>query len=212
MRLRTLGAAVAALLAVAGLAGCRTNVGTAAVVNGHRISESDVNHYVRPQGADPAFVAQVQKSGQTLPAPRSFILHYLIQEQVFERTLAYLGHVPSEGTLASYHDAAVRTFTQIQATGSALDREITRNFTKAGMTADFTSVFLRTSELEYAIIKSKHLTQLSQLAALVKRAGVQVSVSPRYGRWKPNQLALSQTVSTPAYLSVQPGAPNQGSG
>jgi hypothetical protein len=203
VRTRILTVVVATTLAVAGLAGCRTNVGTAATVGGHRITESDVNGYITPNGADASVAAAAKKNNQVV-SPRSQALQYLIQEQVFEKTLASLGKVPSAAQLASLHDDAASVLLQTNLSGSALDRAIRKGLPSSGISARFVKTYLRVQELEYAIISSRRLTQLSQLVALVKKAHVPISVSPRYGKWDPNRLGLDGKATVPSYLTVQP--------
>lgn len=199
VKLRKTSAVVVAALAVAGLAGCKTNVGTAATVNGSRITESDVNDFVTPTGS--------QNGGQTVP-PRTLVLEFLVQEKVFENTLRALSkthQLPSEGVLASYHDAAASVLFQTSLTGKELDAAIAKGLPKSGVRASFAKTYLRASELEYAIIKGQKLNQLPDLVAVVKKAGVHVSVAPRYGTWRPASLSIDGKVPTPAYLSVAPG-------
>lgn len=187
-----------AVLAVAGLAGCKTNVGTAATVDGHRITESDVNNYVTPTGS--------QNGGQTVP-PRTLVLEFLVQQRIFEQTLRYLAKdhkLPSEGVLASYHDAAASVLFQTSLTGKGLDAAIAKGLPKSGVRASFAATYLRATELEYAIIKSQKLNQLSDLVALVKKAGVDVSVAARYGTWHEESLSIDGKPPTPGYLSVAP--------
>jgi hypothetical protein len=201
VRLRTLSAVLAAVLATAGLTACRTNVGTAASINGSRITDSDVNDYVTPTGADAAVAA----NSQTV-SPRSQVLQFLIQQQVFIRTLKSFGKVPSDAQLAASHDEAASVLLQTQLTGAALDHAIRQGLPKSGIKPGFVKVYLRTQELEFAIIKSRQLTQLPELLALIKKAGVHVSVSPRYGKWSPSTLGLDGKAAVPSYLTVQPGA------
>jgi hypothetical protein len=203
---RLLIAIVAGLLAVTGLTACRTNVGTAATVSGQQISESAVGDYITPTGPASSVVANAKTQGQTV-SPRSEVLHYLILEKVFEQTLQHNGGVPSAGQLASYHDQAASLLLQTSLTGSDLDRQLRTGLTSSGVAEKFAPVFLRVEELEYALISRQHLSQLSELVALVKKAGVTVSVNPRYGQWSTDQLGLVGGVPTPAYLSVQPSAP-----
>jgi hypothetical protein len=205
VRLRTLGAVLAAVLATAGLAGCRTNVGTAATIDGHRITESDVNGYVTPSGPDAGVAANASKNNQVV-SPRSQVLQFLIQEQVFSRTLASLGKRPTEAQLAASHDQAASVLLQTELTGAALDRAIRTGLPKSGIEAKFVKVYLRVQELEYAIIQSRQLTQLPELLALIKKADVKVSVNPRYGKWSPRSLGLDGKAAVPSYLTVQPGA------
>ncbi len=58
MRLRKLTAAALAVLAVTGLTACKSKAGVAAVIDGHRISESDLSDYVNRTGPDPTAVQQ----------------------------------------------------------------------------------------------------------------------------------------------------------
>lgn len=205
MRLRRLSAAAAAVVATAALAGCHTNVGVAATVGNHRITESEVNDYLTPKGVDPSVAANARSQGQTV-SPRTQVLQYLIQEQVFEQTLASFGSVPSAGRLAATHDDAASTLLQTQLAGAALDKAVRTGLPTSGISASFTSTFLRVQELEYAIITAKRLQQLPQLIALIRKAHVHVSVSARYGTWDPAHLALNATVPVPTYLKIQPGA------
>jgi hypothetical protein len=194
-------ALVIAAVAVAGLSGCRTNVGTAATVNGSKISESDVGKYITAEGVDPSLAAQA--NGQ-VKSPRSQVLEFLIQQRVFERTLDTIGGVPSDTALSASHDEAASVLSQTQLSGAAFDTEIGRELVRAGVKSDFLRVFLRVQELEYAIIKRRSLTQLSELLTLIRKAGVTVSVSPRYGKWDANTLSLDGKPAVPSYLSVQP--------
>jgi hypothetical protein len=201
VRLRILTVAAGATLVAAGLAGCRTNVGSAASVGGERITESVVNSYITRAGAAPSVAAQAAKSGVS---PRSQVLQYLIQEQVFEQTLAANGRVPTVGQLAATHDAAASVLLQTSLTGRALDDAIKKGLPTSGISPKFVAKYLRVQELEYALIKSKRLTQLSELLALIKKADIPVSVSARYGQWDPKSLSVTTAKSTPSYLELQP--------
>jgi hypothetical protein len=204
VRLRTLSAVLAAVLATVGLTGCRTNIGTAATVDGVRITDSDVTRYVTPRGPDASIAANASKSNQVV-SPRSQVLQFLIQQQVFTRTLKYLGKVPSNAQLAASHDEAASVLLQTQLTGGALDRAIRKGLPSSGIDPDFAKVYLRVQELEFAIIQSKQLTQLPELIAIIKKAHVPVSVSPRYGKWNSAGLGLDGKAAVPSYLTVQPG-------
>lgn len=208
MKLRILGAALAATLTVTGLASCRTNVGTAAVVNGHRITESDVTDYLTPTGPDPSYAAQAEQSGQSLVPPRTQILQVLIYEQLFERALAktHNGNVPSEGEIAALHDKAAASIMQTPLTGNALDRELRRELPKQGIEADFVPTLLRFEELEYAVVTDNKISSSDQLVAVLKRSGARVRVGARYGTWDTATLSLDGKPVVPAYLHVQSAA------
>jgi hypothetical protein len=209
VRVRTLSAVVVAVLAVAGLAGCRTNVGTAATVGGHRITESDVNGYITPTGVSSSAAAQARSQRQAVPSPRSLVLQFLIQQQLFEQTLKHLGIAYSEGSLAGSHDKAAQLLLQTSLGGAALDAAIEKQLPSSGVQKSFRAVFLRVEELEYLLIQRRQLSQLSELVALVKAAKVSVSVSARYGTWQPNKLILDGTPAVPSYLTVQNAAAGQ---
>jgi hypothetical protein len=204
VRRRIVITALAATLAVTGLAGCRTNVGVAARVAGDRITESDVNGYLAPGGVDPSLAAQAKTQGQQVIPPRTQVLQFLIQEKVFEKTLDDLGVRPTPGQLAASHDAAARLLLHTQLTGAALDAAIDKQLPSSGIKKSFRPTFLRVEELEYTLIQKRKLTQLSELVTLIKQAKISVSVNPRYGKWIPNQLSLDGKPVVPPYLSVQP--------
>jgi hypothetical protein len=204
VKLRIVTVAVAATLAVTGLAGCRTNVGTAASVGGQRITESKVNGFLTPQGPDKS----TSQNGQTV-SPRAQVLQVLVQEKVFERTLQSIRpdhSVPSAGQLAALHDAAANVLLQTSLTGAALDKALRQGLPHSGIKTSFADTYLRVQELEYSIIKAKRLTRLPELLALIKKARVHVSVNPRYGTWDIKNLAVNTAGSIPSYLSVQPGS------
>jgi len=200
-RRRIVPAVVAVVLATTLLAGCKSNVGAAARVDGTRISESDVNQYVSPKGVASDVAAQA--NGQQ-PAPRSQILHYLVQAQLFEHVLAHFGIHPTDGQLEAQHDAAAQTLLQTQLAGADLDRTLDRQLPRAGIRSSFRSRFLRTLELEYLIIRDRKLTQFSQLLAVVQQARVKVSVSPRYGTWDAKNLQLNGQPPLPSFVTQQP--------
>ncbi len=204
MRLRILTTALAATLAVAGLAGCRTNVGVAARVGDVRITESDVNGYVTPTGIPASASAQAKAANQTVRSPRSQVLQFLIQEQIFEQTLKYVGVRPTAGQLAAAHDPAAGLLLGTQLNGAALDNAIRKQLPGSGVKPKFLATFLRVQELEYTLIQKRQLKQLSELLALIKKAKITVSVSQRYGTWSPANLSLDGKPVIPSYLSVQP--------
>ena len=70
------------------LTGCDTKVGTAAVVNGHRITESGRG---RPAGASPADPGQ---------ATERSALEWQIREQLFQAAFAKTGGMPSDTRLS----------------------------------------------------------------------------------------------------------------
>lgn len=203
-----LAAIGAAVLAVVGLTGCHTNIGTAAWVNTHRITESAVNTYVSPAGISQKALSQAKSQGGSIPPPRTFVLQFLVQEQVFAQTLQHFKIPYTEGGLAATHDAAASLLLNTQLAGSNLDAIIDKQLPSSGVRRSFRDVFLRVLELEYRVVKSKHLTQFSQLPPLVKQAKVSVWVSPRYGSWHWNSLSISGN-TVPSYLSLHSAGSTQ---
>jgi hypothetical protein len=202
VRLRKLTAAALAVLAVTGLTACKSKAGVAAVIDGHRISESDVTKYVTHTGPSSETVQQAAAQGQQV-LPKSTVVHYLVQVQVFERVLARNGGVPSDAELASLRDQAAATLLQISATGRQLDDYVNSNIAASGFSRRFPSLLFRAVELEMALISRSHATRLSELAAVVGKAHLAVSVNPRYGKWEPSQVAVSNpAAAVPSFVKL----------
>ncbi len=197
-------APIALLLALACvlLASCRTNVGVAAHVNGSTITESQVGKYISSSGVDTAYAAQLQQQGTSAAPSRTVVLQLLIQDQLFDRALATNGGVPSQGVLAALSQ---RSRTLLSGGGPApTNAQLRTELAKAGITASFLPQFLDAIEKEYLLVQRLGLTQQSQLAAVVKKAGADVTVSPRYGTWKPDQLAIDggKGQGVPAFVNL----------
>jgi hypothetical protein len=190
VRFRRLGAAAAVVLAVGSLAACRTNVGTAATVDGHRITESDVNDYITPD----AGVSLQQSGGGTFTeAPRSFVVRELIEDRLFRKLLANTpGGAPSDAKLDSqvHTDLAGKT-----------QRQVARSIGLRGFTDDFLIIFFRVEELGHALGTAQQ--NGANLTALAKSLNFPVSVSARYGSWNQAKLNFNGTPAVPGYLSLQ---------
>jgi hypothetical protein len=202
VRVRIVAAAAAAALAVAGLTGCQSGVGSAASVGSHKIGESSVDNNVTPSGVSPSAAAQAQAAGQTIPPPKGQVLSLLIQQELFERTLDNTGGVPSDAQLTASQDTATKTLTG--QTVSAADLE--KTLPEFGVKASFVPTYLRVLELEYALVERKKLTQLTDLVTLIDKQNLPVTVNPRYGTWKPSALSVSGTAAVPGFLDVQSAA------
>lgn len=199
---RRLTVAAVAILAVAGLAGCRTNVGTAATVNGHRFSESDVTTYLTRTGPAASASAAAKANNQEIE-PRVLVLQTLVSVKVYEATLARNGGLPSNAQLASYHDAAAKLLLQSQQTGDQFDKSFRSVLVADGIRTSLLPQFNRQQELEYTLINRLKLTQLSGLVAAVRKAKVHVSVSARYGTWDVSTLSVSDAGRVPSFLKLR---------
>ena len=203
-------AAAAAVLAVAGLAGCRSNVGAAAVVDGHRISESDVHSYLDPAGPSAATVAQAAQNGQTI-VPKSVVLNTLVQERVFGDALTRTqGGLPSPSTLAANHDQAASALTGQSITGAQLDAQIARNLAAEGVRAGLQTVVQRVIDLEYALVVRLNPKSQADFAAAIAQHHISVSVNGAYGAWSPADLGVlnGSSKTAPDFLTLQSGAPS----
>lgn len=206
-RRRIVPAVAAAALAATLLAGCQTNVGSAARVDGTRISESDVNQYVDPKGV-PADVQSQAASQNVRVAPRSTVLSFLIMEQVFSKTLERNNIRVTDGELAALHDEAGSQLLQAQLSGSSLDSRLEKALSRFAIKPAFAARVLRTRELELVLEQKKNVASQSALVALLKPVASRVSVTPRYGTWDAQQLALNNEPVLPSFVTEQrvPGA------
>lgn len=193
MRSRVPVAAAVLILAVAGLAGCQSNVGTAAKVNGNRISESTVDSYVRPAGQSSDAIAKAESQGSSLLPAKTIIVQYLVQRQVFRETLAANKELPSATALERVNTGE---------TESALRTELP----PVGVDKSFAPVVLETDRLREVLIEKLNIKTVQDAAAAVRKAGVTASVNPRYGKWQPDQLVVDSTASVPPYLQLQTSA------
>lgn len=195
VRVRSLTAAAAAVLAVALLAGCRTNVGVAANADGQQISESQVSSYVTPQ-SKPVSIQSTQV------APKPFVLDILIGEQFYRAVLAAApGGAPSDGQVSNMVDSYLAGRTPQQAV---------EGFGIHGYTPDFAQHVLVYSEL--GSLLNKKVQQGVDVTGIARKVDFPVSVNPRYGTWDQTNYMLSTTPSAglPGFVSFQPPPPGTG--
>jgi hypothetical protein len=156
-----------------GLAGCDSKAGTAAVVDGHRISEKELSRYV-PAGAQPIQGGD----GSSTPA-KNLVLQYLVRNQVIPLLLAAAG--------APVTDAQLEAGKAKVLAGSS-EAELTKQVTAAGLSARFEPVVVRNREL-LDVVNAK-LTTAKQFNDALAKVKDKVSISPRYGSWDAAHLAL----------------------
>lgn len=203
VRFRKIGACAVALLAASGLAACRTKAGAAAVVDGHRIAQSDVNKYIAAGFTPPSASPGAQQS----QAPRVIVLNTLIEARLMSRLLGSLGVVPSDGDLRGLHDEAYSVQLGAQETGAQADASLNSALTKAGLKASFTEAFVRALELKQAVIDKIKAQRQSDIANAVTKLGVSVSVSGRYGTWSAADASLVE-YTPPAGVQLATAAPS----
>ena len=194
-----------AALVLAGLSACSSSkAGAAAFVGDHRIDEADVNTYVVPGFTVPSANAQQQQQQQT--PPRVIALNSLIQVELMTQLLdKSLGGVPSEAELAALHDEALATVFGIQQTGQDADAALRDLVARSGLKESFVPVVVQQGELTMAVVKKINAQRQSDIANAVKKAGIPVTVNPRYGSWSVADAAISGPV-LPSFLTLGPTA------
>jgi hypothetical protein len=186
---------VGAVLAVAGLAGCKTNVGTAAVIDGHRVTESDVNSYLTAGSQpvsqrDPATGATVQIS------PRSFVVSELINEKLgfkILKAIPSISNVTQTQLEAKLHDDLA---------GKSVS-QVAEQLGLHGYTTAFYEIILRVQEIS-GLLRTAQSNGVD-VSAVFSKISLPVSVSPRYGHWDSVNLRFTSGATVPGYLDVRPG-------
>jgi hypothetical protein len=202
VRLRHVVACGLAALVLAGLSACSTKAGAAAFVDDHRINESDVNTYVVPGFT----VASGNTQQQQQTPPRVIALNSLIQVELMTQLLdKSLGGVPSENELAALHDEALATVFGIQQTGEDADAALRDAVARSGLKETFIPVVVQQGELTLAVVKKINAQRQSDIANAVKKAGIPVTVSPRYGSWSVANAAITGP-ALPSFLTLGPTA------
>jgi hypothetical protein len=172
-RLRSLAVLPVLVLSCLGLVACDTKAGTAAVVDGHRITEKELSRYV-PPNAQPIPAAE----GVTTPA-KNFALQFLVRNEVFPLLLAAAGSPVTEAQLAQTRAAALEGTTE---------RELTEQIVASGLSEKFQPVVLRNRQL-LALLRAK-LTTDQQINDALSKIENKVSISPRYGSWDLRSLSV----------------------
>jgi hypothetical protein len=206
VRVRQLTVAALAVIAVSGLSACRSNVGAAAVIDGQRISESQVHKYLIRAGADPAVKSQAAQNGQVL-VPQSIAVNTLVQAKVYELVLRRTpGGLPSDAQLRSARDAAAQTLSGGQVSSAAdLIKAISSELGKEGLKANLLPAVVRSFDLEYAVINRIKAASSADLAKAVAAQHIKVSVNPAYGSWSAPDVTVvpPSGKSLPSFLTLQ---------
>ena len=165
--MRGVAAVAAAVLAVSGLAGCRTNVGVAATVEGHRITESQVNQYLTSK-SQPLKTSSQSGASQSVP-PRSFVLNILIKQRLYLALLRKTPKgVPSDGQIA----AAVQ-----QELKGRTDRQVAEGLGVKGYSDSFNRFILKFSVLGGQL--DSDVQAGVDVNSIVAKLKFPVSVNPR---------------------------------
>ncbi|HEU5270380.1 MAG TPA: hypothetical protein VFU36_10705 [Jatrophihabitans sp.] len=170
MRVRWLAAAALCALGALTLAGCDSKIGTAAEVNGSKISESDVSRYLDPAASDAS-------------QARSTALQYQIEQKLLTVALRNKNALPSDAELAKRHDQALSGLFNGQLSGSKATQALGTVLAQNGLKASFGEVLIRTVELEQSFTDAIHASGAQQAVAELTNQHIPVSVNPRYGSW-----------------------------
>jgi hypothetical protein len=176
VRIRSLAVLTALALGCLGLTACDSKAGMVAVVNGARISESQLAGYVSPN-AKPITATASDGSAVSIPA-RVFVLQYLIRNEVFPLLLARAGSPVSESELAAGRATAV----------GGDEQSLIKQIADVGLKPKFEEVLLRDRELT-ALVGEKLTTQQQVTDALAKVKNL-VTVNPRFGSWDESSLSV----------------------
>ena len=165
MRMRWLAAAAVCALGALSLTGCDSKIGTAAVVNGSKISESDVSRYLDP-------------AADNVSRGRDLSLEWQIREELF--TVA----------LRNKHQAISNLIGQ-QVSGDQADKQLRSSMKQNGLKESFADTLIRSFELELSYAKATNAQQESQVATDLAKQKIPVSVNPRYGSWDTSKFAFT---------------------
>jgi hypothetical protein len=194
-----------AALAVAGLSGCQTKVGQAAVVDGVRLSDSDLSRYVTDKAVP------FSSSGGVI-TPKVFALETWIDVQLFERAIRDNG-----GAITQAERNANESF----ALNGSDPADVSKAYTDKGFTKALSDLriqeqadFLLLAERLHPDLSSTEVLQGvqgslgQQVVSTVIKYGKKVSVSGRYGSWDATQLALSTDSQSglPSFVTFGDGA------
>ena len=165
-------------------------------MNGHKISETSVNNYLTP-AAKP-----LQSQTGASVAPRTFVLQYLIRNQVFARALDDAHVTVTDQLLEGTKTAAL---------SGGTEADLTKQVTGVGLDSTFEPEALRYQEL-LSLVGTTYKADADQgkaaNAALAKASG-HIVVNPRYGSWDVSTISLSDLSRTqlPSFLQFDNSLP-----
>lgn len=200
---------VLAVATALGLTACSSNVGLAASVNSHHLTNSDLRSLVRP-GATPF---RDQQNGTTV-YPQPSAVELWIQTQVVSDAVTLRGGPAGTSELNLARRAVL---------GNTPMATVVQDAARQGFTAAFAS--LEVDEEAYLVLLAQRLlghgaTAAQAVAALnsgqigqqvllnaITTSRPQVTVSSRYGVWQPRQFTLKTGpgVGVPAFVQLPNG-------
>ncbi len=187
---RGVAACAALVIGVSGLTACRTNVGSAATIDGHRVSETQVGDYLTGSAAPIK-----GSSGSQSTDPKPFVLEILIDERLYPKLLraAKVGS-PGKGQLTTLRRQYLAG-KSVKAAAEGLGVK--------GYSAGFNSLII---DIEvYATLLNQAQSAGTDVSSIALKLHFPVKVNPRYGTWDKSTLALKSgsTAGVPGYLTLQ---------
>lgn len=191
---RLLTALVLAVLAAVGLTACRSNVGTAATIQGKQVTDSTVSGYMT---ANSQPVRVQTQTGFINAAPRVYVLETLIDDQLYSAIMKAtpLGE-PSKGVLAQ---ALQKTL------GGKSPAAFARRAGLKGYTNRFANLYAQAQAKLNVLIAYRDRNV--DLQSALSKTKFKVSVAPRYGKWHADSLSILSANpydSLPGYIKLQP--------
>ena len=189
--LRALAASAALVVGVSGLTACRTNVGIAATIDGHRVSETDVSNYVTAS----AKPVQTSSSSSATTAPKPFVIEVLIDQRLYPALLR-ASKVGAPGT------GQMTTLRRQYLNGKSV-KTVVEGLGVKGFSASFESVIV---DIEvYANLLNQAQSAGTDISGVAQKLTFPVHVNPRYGTWDATNLELKSGTSSgvPGYLTLQ---------
>ena len=195
VRAPKLTVAIALVLCALSATACQSKAGAAAVIDGQRISDSDVSQYVQ------AGVGAVQQSDGTTVVPKHVVVDSLIQTQLYEKALAANGGPATPAELDAAKQAVLSGHTSAE-----LESQVLK---PAGLKPNFTDVFLTSHALTQVLVTRLGITQNTQLLAVLDKLHTNVEVSARYGEWDAPNFGFSTAANAgvPSFVTFGTPAP-----
>jgi hypothetical protein len=189
-----------------GLSACQTKVGLAASAVGHRLSDTDLNSYIKP-GAAP----YTEQGSTTQIVPKVFALGNWINLELFTAAVENKGGSPKSTELAAAQTAIL---------GGRSAASFEKLYTKMGYTKKLGDLILRQGATLVVLVEriAPGITAAQAISALqsgqanaslikaVNAKNPKVDVSRRYGTWEPKSLAISSdpTSGLPSFVHYAP--------
>jgi hypothetical protein len=193
LRFLVTAAAAAGLIATM-LTGCQTNVGAAAFVGNHKISVSQVSDWTTVVTPEQATATGASVADLTSGARRTVVFN-LVREQLFDQVFDKQGNRPTQSELDAKHDASIQQIFGSQGVdvGEAGDAALVAGLKSIGIDGGFGKIWVRSWELELVLADRIGATSEAEVAQLIQKLGIKVSVSDRYGSWDSSTLNLTAT-------------------